>query len=176
MGLGLTAAGACCVVGGSTGWGLLVARQIRRRPAELGRLAAALEALRTEVEYGRTPLPAALRRSAAGDRGPAGALFCAAAAQLEAGGGASASEAWEAGLGAAQDRSAWSASDVEGLRRLGHALGASDAQDQVRHLRLAVSRLRAAEGEASAVAERQARMWSYLGVLAGVAVVLAVLP
>ncbi len=176
MGTGLTALGCTCVVAGSTGMGLLVARQIRRRPAELGSLAAALERLRTEVEYGRTPLPSALGRCAAGERGPAGLLLRGTAAALQAGSGVSAAEAWAQALGAAAQRSGWTAGDVAEVARLGDVLGASDAGDQARHLALAASRLRAAEADAASRAERQARMWSYLGLLLGLAAVLAVLP
>jgi stage III sporulation protein AB len=176
VGDGLTGVGCTAVVAGSTGMGLLVARQIRRRPAELGRLAAALERLRTEVEYGRTPLPRALRRAAGGEPGPAAALLCGAAAHLETGAGLSAAEAWERALADAAERSAWTAADVGEIARLGPVLGGSDAADQVRHVALLAARLRAAEAAAAAGAERQARMWCYLGLLCGLAAVLAVLP
>ena len=175
MALGLTAAGACCIVAGSSGWGLLIARQLRRRPAELARLAGALQSLRTEVDYARTPLPQALRRAGQSDAGPAGLLLRGTAERLDRGGGAGPADAWSAALAEAGDRSAWAPSDVEELTRLGQALGGSDAADQVRHLALAIARLHTAEGESAALAERQARMWSYLGVLAGLALVLAVL-
>jgi stage III sporulation protein AB len=172
---GLSGVGIACVLCGTGGWGLLVARQLRRRPLELAGLQAALEALRTEIEYGRTPLPQALRRAAAPAGGPAGELLVRAAAILDGGAGASAGDAWEGALAEVAGRSAWSRPDLTVIARLGATLGASAAADQVRHLALAVRRLRAAESEAAAQAERQARMWLYLGLLGGAALILAAL-
>lgn len=169
---GLTVAGAACVLGGSTGWGLLVARQLRRRPVELAALEGVLELLRTEIEYAKTPLPEALRRAAQGCSGPAARLLGGAGVRLERGGGEGCAAAWGAALAEAEQRSAWTPSDVRALEDLGRALGASDAPDQVRHIALCVGRLRAGAVAAQAQAERQARMWTYLGCLGGMALVL----
>jgi len=160
---------------GTGGWGYLIARQLRRRPDELAGAQAALEALRTEIEYAATPLPAALRRAALGCRGPAAALCRLAAEHLDAGGGASAGEAWAVALRETDGLSAWDGSDLAALGQLGGALGGSGTTDQVRHISLCLGRLRAAEAEARTGLERQARMWLYLGILAGAALVLATL-
>ena len=165
---------AAAVLCAASGWGWLVARQLARRPLELGAIAAALEALRTEIAYARTPLPQALRRAAAGSQDPAGGLMREVAAGLDAGTGRSTADAWADALAAADARSAWTAADVAALARLGHALGRSDASEQTRHIALCVEQLRRLEDEARATAERQARMWRYLGVLLGAALVLMV--
>jgi stage III sporulation protein AB len=168
----VTLLGAACVLGGCGGWGLLVARQLQRRPREIAGVATALERLRTEIEYGRVPLGPALRRAGSVADGPAAALCLGAAELLSTAGGEGPAAAWEAALRAAESRSAWAAPEVAALAALGTALGASDAPDQVRHLRLCLGRLRAAEAEAAAAASRQARMWTYLGLLGGAALVL----
>ena len=169
---GLTLAGAACVLAGTTGWGLLVARQLRRRPAELAALQAALELLRTEITYARTPLPEALQRAARGASGPAARLLGGAAARLRHGGGEGGTAAWEAALADAEPHSAWAPADLRALQDLGRALGASDADDQARHIALCVGRLQSGATQAEALAERHARMWTYLGCLGGVALVL----
>ena len=169
---GLTLCGAACVVAGSSGWGFLLARQLRRRPIELAALEAALELLRTEIEYARSPLPEALRRTAAASTGPATRLLAGTADRLDRGGGEGCAAALKAALADAEQRSAWVSADVQALEGLGRALGASDAADQVRHIALCVARLRAGAAQAAIQAERQARMWTYLGCLGGMALVL----
>ncbi len=171
----LIVAGIACICTATGGWGWLIARQLRRRPAELAAVQAALQALRTEIEYASTPLPDALRRAATAARGPAAALCRLAARHLEAGAGASAADAWSVALDQTDALSSWDTSDLAVLGQLGTALGASGTADQVRHIALCVGRLRAAEAEARGGAERQARMWLYLGVLAGAALVLVTL-
>lgn len=172
MAAALIGAGVCCVCGGTGGMGYLIARQLRRRPEELAAAQAALAALRTEIEYAGTPLPEALERAADATGGPAATLCREAAGRLRGGGGLSAAEAWTGALALADPRSSWSEGDLAALRGLGPALGASGAADQVRHIELCAGRLRAAEAEARGGVERQARMWLYLGVLAGAALVL----
>ncbi len=172
MAAGLSWAAGMAVVGAPGLWAALISRQLVRRPVELAWAEAALDALRTEIAYARTPLPQALRRAAAGGRGPAVALLRQSAAALEAGSGCSPEQAWERALAAADERSAWSEADVAALSRLGNALGRSDAGEQVRHIRMCVERLRALEEEARGEAGRQARMWLYLGFSLGVALVL----
>ncbi len=175
MGAWLTALGAGCLAAAPSGWGYIAARQLRRRPAELAGARAVLEALRTEIAYAATPLPGALRSAARSGSGPAADLCLQAAAGLEGGGGASVREVWDEALAAVDPRSAWTSGDVVALAGLGSALGASDAEDQVRHIALCVGRLRAAEAQAAAQAGSQARMWMYLGVLAGLALALTAL-
>lgn len=171
----LIVCGVACVCGGSGGWGWLVARQLHRRPAELAGMQVALEALRTEIGYAGTPLAEALRRAAAVSHGPAAALCRSAARHLGAGTGQTPGEAWAAALAEVDALSSWDATDLKAIGWLGPALGGSDAADQVRHIALCTARLRAAEEAARSGAERQARMWLYLGVLAGAALVLVAL-
>ncbi len=172
---GLTWVGASAIVAGSSGWGLLVARQVRRRPVELAAAETALELLRTEIAYARSPLPEALRHAARASSGPARRLLDGTADHLEQGGGEGCAAAWARALAEAESRSAWTPADVEALAGLGRALGASDAADQVRHIALCAARLKAGAAEAAARAEPQARMWTYLGCLGGLALVLLVL-
>ena len=164
--------GAVLTMAATGGFGLLLARQLRRRPQDLAALQAALSCLRTEVEYGRTPLPEALVRAAAGPPAVRG-LFSGAAARLQAERGATAAEAWTEALAEAELRSAWSPEDTALIRWLGEQLGRSDTSDQVRHIEGCLRRLRAAEAEARRGLERRVRMWLYLGVLAGAGLVLA---
>ena len=164
--------GACLTLAGSGGWGWLLARQLQRRPAELAAIQAALGVLRTEIEYRRTPLPTALTRAARGGPAAVRCLLESTAMVLGQGGGVTPGEAWSSALTRADRISAWTTEDLVLLSRLGDALGASGPEDQVRHIEACSRQLRLAEGRARSGLERRARMWLYLGVLVGAALVL----
>jgi stage III sporulation protein AB len=156
-----------CIVAGCAGMGAVLAASLRRRPEELGRLAAAMDQLRTEIGYLATPLPDALAHVAGTVAGPARELFAGAAAGLRRGEGLTAAEAWAAAVAAADAQSAWAAPDRQALLDLGAALGASGRQDQLQHLARCRDRLLALQAEARREADRSARVWLYLGVLGG---------
>ncbi|HVB09598.1 MAG TPA: stage III sporulation protein AB [Bacillota bacterium] len=159
-------AGACILIG-STGAGAVVANNLRRRPEDLGRLAAALGHLETEIGYLAAPLPEALQRVARTSAGPARALLQGAAERLCAGDGATAAEAWLAAVAAADPSAAWTAADRQALLDFGAALGASGREDQLHHLAHCRERLLALQVEARREADRSARIWLYLGALGG---------
>ncbi len=163
--------GAVLVLTASAGGGWMVARRLRRRPQDLRMAQQAVELLRTEIEYGATPLPTALVTVGQRLQGPVQCLLVGAGGLLGQGQGLSAQEAWRRGLAAAEDCSAWTPTDVRVLAQLGEALGATGAEDQIRHMELCMGRLRLAEEEAARVAASQARMWLYLGVLTGLGMV-----
>lgn len=163
----ITVVAGICIVAGCTGAGAILALSLRRRPEELGRLAAALDQLRTEIGYLTTPLPEALARVAHTTAGPARILFDGAADGLRVGDGATAAEAWAAALARADMASAWAGADRQALLDLGAALGASGRQDQLLHLAHCRDRLLALQAEARREADRSARLWLYLGALGG---------
>lgn len=155
------------VVAGMASIGFTVARSLRRRPAELQALQTALRMLETEVDYGATPLPRALERVSRSVPGTAGRLFALAAAHLAQSRGEGAGEAWARALMGVYPETCWRRSDLDILMALGPYLGASHREDQLRHLRLALERLAAAERDACRDALQQARLAQYLGVLGG---------
>lgn len=152
--------------------GFQIAARYRRRPNELRALQNGLSVLVTEVEYGATPLPAALRSAARSAGGTVGPLFEETAYRLEAGGGKTAGDALAEALHAVAPRAALSAGDWDVIQALVGVLGASGRHDQVRHLRLALERLVGAEAEANDERARYERMYQYVGVLSGLALVL----
>lgn len=152
--------------------GFQIAARYGRRPVELRGFQNGLAVLVTEVEYGATPMPDALR-SAARAAGPvAGAILADAARRLEAGGGITPGEALSDALAEHRGSVCLTPADEEILAALFPVLGASDRHDQVRHLRLALDRLAAAEAEAADERRRYERMYRYVGVLSGLALVL----
>jgi stage III sporulation protein AB len=166
-------AGALIILGASSYAGWHVAQGYARRPGHLRELQTALAVLQTEVEYGATPLPAALR-SAAGATGPAVApIFAGAASRLGAGGrGATPGDALREALAEEAAGSALRPEDLDVLRALAGTLGASGREDQVRHLALARERLAGLEAQAQEQRTRYEKLARYVGVLSGAALVL----
>lgn len=163
-------AGCLLVVASGAGLGATAALRYGRRPRELAALRVALQVLLTEIDYGLTPLPQALRRAAAAVADPVAELLRRWAAVLDRRQGVLPAEALRAALAAAD--LALHPADLEVLAGLAAALGASGRRDQVRHLTLALRRLEAAEAEARREAERGQRLAWWLGVLGSLAVVL----
>lgn len=164
--------GALVIVAASGVAGQVVARGYARRPLELDFLQSALQMLETEIAYGATPLPEALVRIAGHQPAPVGPFLCRVAELLRGGEGRTAGEAWLQALGEHYQRMALNAGDREILAAFGANLGASDRNDQIKHLRLAVTRLGVAAEAARRDGTVNARLWQYLGVLGGTALAL----
>ncbi|MHB8927184.1 MAG: stage III sporulation protein SpoIIIAB [Bacillota bacterium] len=165
-------AGGLLVITASTALGFLVASNFERRPGELAELITALGLLETEITYAATPLAEAFAGIAARAGRPAREILSEARRRLTSGEGGTAAEAWVRAVNAAWDGTALGPADRDTLLDFGASLGASDREDQVKHIRLAVERLRKAEAVARADAARLARVWKNLGFLGGVMVVI----
>ncbi|PZD93429.1 stage III sporulation protein AB [Paenibacillus sambharensis] len=144
------------------------------RTAQLRQLAHALQRLETEIGYGQTPLPVALERAAGHTRGPVQELFREAAQRLLLEDGSSFHECWEGTLEAGWGRTAMRQSEKASLSRLGAALGISDREDQMKHLRLAMLQIQTEEETAREEQARYSKMWKSLGVLAAALVVILI--
>lgn len=140
------------------------------RQRQLRELRSALQALETEVVYGRTTLGLAFAQLAAMDLGAGSILFAAMARQME--GVTLARDAWLAALEAARAGLALNEEDLRILGSLGNCLGRSDHVDQGFHLRLVREMLEQREMQAADEARRNGRLWPYLGGLAGLGLVL----
>lgn len=164
--------GSGLIILASTAFGWMVAANYARRPTELRLCADGLELLETQIGYAATPLPEALPRVAAALRGPVARLFSLTARALASGRGLTAGEAWRAAIDRVWARTALTEADRDLLVALGPHLGASDREDQVKHLALARQRLTAACAEAEELAAREGKLWRNLGALAGLAIAL----
>jgi stage III sporulation protein AB len=140
------------------------------RQRHLRELRSALRALETEVVYSRTTLGAAFGRLAGLDLGAGTLLFAAMAKELE--GVTPAREAWLAAAGAASSGLALDDEDWRIVGSLANCLGQSDTADQAAHLALVRGMLEERERHAAEDARRNGRLWSYLGGLAGLGMVL----
>ncbi|OPY57526.1 MAG: stage III sporulation protein SpoAB [Pelotomaculum sp. PtaU1.Bin035] len=164
--------GATMVVIASGLSGLAVAGNYSRRPKELRSLRSALQMLETEVAYGVTYLPEALGQVSARCDKNVTLLFSETAAALSSMSGITATEAWETALEKYYPGTALNERDRSVLHNLGASLGISDRQDQIKHLHLAMEQIDNETAGAEEEAARNVKLWSYLGFLGGLVLVL----
>ncbi|MFC0214197.1 stage III sporulation protein SpoIIIAB [Paenibacillus chartarius] len=164
--------GAVIVLLAATLFGFFQALQLARRPRQIRELVSVLQRLETEIVYGSTPLPEALRSIAGHSGEPAGSLLRDVASGLISKPQAPLREQWHEACLRAWRRSAMKAPELEAFSRLGATLGLSDRIDQAKHLRLAAAQLQAEEESARDDQRRYETMWRSLGVLVGALIVI----
>ncbi|MDI9568456.1 MAG: stage III sporulation protein SpoIIIAB [Bacillota bacterium] len=164
--------GALLIIGACGLLGNDIARAYAQRPRLLRSLQTALQLLETEINYGATPLPAALKLVATAGDPQIAPFFLSVRALLLEPGGKGLVEAWKRGLEELKYYTVLTERDLEPLAALGGILGGSDRQDQVKHLQLAREQLKGAEKGAREACSKIERMWRYLGFLLGTMLVL----
>lgn len=167
----LSVLGAILVLFAGTMSGFYISRQYANRPKHIRQLLHSLQRLETEIAYGLTPLPDALERISRQVNDPLDVLFRHAAEQMGAA-QQTTDEAWSSAVEVCWRRTAMKSPEKEVLLQLGRSLGNSDSNDQVKHLKLAMSQLRSEEDTASEEQHRYEKMWRSLGVLGGALVVI----
>ncbi len=161
------------IVASSSGLGFAVAGGYRHRPRQLRQLQFALTVLGSEIRFRQTPLPQGLQVVASTVGGPVGQLFDDLATVLIGAQGRSVSWAWQQvkpcrGL-------ALTSQDQALLARLAQVLGAGTIDEQVRQLELHMEHLQQLEQEAERARKANEKIWRYLGVFSGIALVLILL-
>ncbi|MGQ8874602.1 stage III sporulation protein SpoIIIAB [Paenibacillus sp. TSA_86.1] len=166
--------GALLILLASTLAGFYKARQYALRPRQLRELIAALQRLMTEINYGLTPLPDAMKKMGAQTKDPIKTLFLHAAAQMEPPHGLTARESLQAGVEQTWGRSAMKSDEREVMLQLSFSLGTSDRQDQTKHISLAIQQLMHEESRAQADQVKYERMSRSLGMLVGALIVILI--
>lgn len=155
------------------GW--LQASRYASRPTQIRALIHALQRLETEIGYGFTPLPDAIARSAAHVPEPAASLLRSVNRGLADASELSFQESWEEAIAQAWPNTAMRQQEQAAFVRLGHSLGISDRDDQMKHLKLAVQQLQYEEEAARQESARYVKMWRSLGVLSAALIVILIL-
>ncbi len=146
--------------------GRLQAKRLSDRPMQIGRFIRIMDQLETEIEYGYTPLPDALRKLALQSAQPHATFLSEVARQLDSD-NRSLLEVWQEMLTRIWPQTAMRAGEKDILLGLGYTLGATDREDQVKHLRLAAKQLEGMEYEATEERRKFEKMWKSLGLLGG---------
>ncbi|KAA9007488.1 stage III sporulation protein AB [Paenibacillus spiritus] len=166
--------GASLVLLAATLAGFAQARQYADRPRQIRGLIAALQRLETEIRYGYTPLPEAMRRIAQQCREPLRGFFSRAASEMNPPRSASAQEGLELAMEALWKTTAMKAPEREVLRQLGCTLGTSDRADQTSHIAMALRQLGQEEISAREDQSKYEKMCRSLGLLLGALIVILI--
>lgn len=142
------------------------------RPRELRALQSALQMLETEISYSLTSLPLALEKVARSGDLRVYDIFRITRELLISGEGYTPAEAWDEGLKRAFPYLTLTDTDLEILSAFGKSLGASDREDQIKHIRLVLEQLSREGVKATEEKERNFKLWTYMGVLTGFVLVL----
>ena len=162
--------GCVALIAGSGSLGLWLANRIRRRPAELRECLMALALLDTEIVWGATPLPEAFSIVKERTDLPWKEFFAELQERLQR--GEPASSAWKDTISTQNKYFCLKLQDWQVIRDVGKGLGRSDSQEQHKQLELIQHQLALIKDQAGIWSEKQAKMWSYLGFLGGIAGVL----
>ena len=158
------------IIAGCGSLGLWLANRIRRRPVELREFVMALALLDTEIVWGATPLPEAFGILKERTDAPWQGFFAELQDRLQR--GESASIAWNDVSLAQNSHFCLKHEDWQVIRDVSKGLGRSDRQEQHKQLELIQRQLALIKDQAGIWSEKQAKMWSYLGFLCGIAGVL----
>lgn len=164
--------GAGLIVLAGAGLGFSMAEVYRRRPQQLRQLQFALTVLGTEIRFRQTPLPAALQAVAAVTPQPMGRLFADLVGELHRAEGRGPGWAWQR---VKRQGLALAPQDYALLDNLMQVLGAGNIAEQGRQLDLHLEHLRQLEAEAEGSRAANEKIWRYLGVCSGLALVLILL-
>lgn len=164
--------GAALVLLAATLAGWIQARQFAARPNQIRRLILALKRLETEIMYGFTPLPDAMRRIGEQAQEPIRSLFIRTADNMDSEQQWTAQQSLEHAAMKLWGHTAMKSSEQEVIRQLSYTLGTSDRQDQLGHLATAVRQLESEESAAREDQTRYEKMYRSLGLLCGAFIVI----
>ncbi|CAA7602139.1 Stage III sporulation protein AB (spore_III_AB) [Acididesulfobacillus acetoxydans] len=159
--------GAMGLIAAFGGIGLWLAARVRRRPEEIRVLLTALALLDTDIYWGATPLPEAFSGIADRVEDPWRNFFTEVKERIER--GEAAWPAWKETIARLTGAFALKPEDWLIVLDIGKGLGRSDQQEQHKQLELAQKQLTLLREQAVVWAEKQAKMWAYLGFLVGCA-------
>jgi len=162
--------GCVALIAGCGSLGLWLAHRIRQRPVELRGCLMALALLDTEIVWGSTPLPEAFCLVKERTDQPWQGFFAELQERLQR--GESASLAWKATIAKRNQDFCLKQEDWQVISDVGKGLGRSDSREQHKQLELVQRQLALMKEQAGMWSDKQAKMWSYLGFLCGIAGVL----
>jgi len=150
--------------------GILFSNRLSSRYNELKNLRRFMQMLETEVTYGATPLPAALRNISNKAEGLISSFFVCISDSLTDRRFYTLWDAWVFAADTALADSSLQRSDIELVKSFGSILGGSDRADQKKHFELFYLQLKHQEDAALEEIKRSSKMYRSLGFLLGIAV------
>ncbi|MDR3592996.1 MAG: stage III sporulation protein AB [Negativicutes bacterium] len=155
------------------GWtGFAVANRYCERTRQIGQLIGCLTALRSYVNYASMPLPEALSHCGSQVDGPVRELFHHTARTLTACGWLTPRQALAGALETAAGRLELGEPEREALLQLGANLGSTNRGEQQKYLTMVLAQLEQLEQESRRARDQNVKMYRYLGICGGLAVVI----
>lgn len=167
--------GAALVLIATTMTGFHFAKKLSERTAQLRELQMGLQMLETEIYYGSTPLEVALLKISQQTKGIIGKIFERCALYLKKLDGAGTADCWERAWQELAPRLSLKKEEQEWLHHFGHIIGASDREDQQKHIKLLMAHLYKTEQDAKDEQSKNEKMYKTLGVLFGLVIVILML-
>ncbi|KUO71057.1 MAG: hypothetical protein APF77_04985 [Clostridia bacterium BRH_c25] len=162
--------GGLLVISASGLLGILFSNRLSLRYKELNNLRRFMQMLETEVTYGATPLPVALKNTSNKAEGLISSFFICISNSLTDRSFYTVWDAWTYAAEAVLVGSSLQRADIELIKSFGSILGCSDREDQKKHFELFYLQLKHQEDAAQAEIKRSAKMYRSLGFLLGTAV------
>jgi len=150
--------------------GILFSNRLSLRYRELTNLRRFMQMLETEVNYGATPLPAALYNISSKAEGVIKRFFRSVSDSLTDRSFYTVRDAWNESAEVILEQSSLQRSDIELIKSFGNILGCSDREDQNKHFKLFYHELRHQEDAAMEEINRSGKMYRSLGFILGIAI------
>ncbi|MET1247805.1 stage III sporulation protein SpoIIIAB [Sporolactobacillus sp. STCC-11] len=163
--------GSLFILFASTAGGLLLARQYRDRPREIRQWRSALQSIEAEIVYGRVPVDQMAEDLSRQIPMPLSHFFRLLKEQL-CSEGLPLQEAWSNSVEQFWPRTSMKQPEKEIMLQFGSTLGTEDAENQKKHIQLALAHLEREESDARQSQKANEKMMRSLGFLTGVLVVL----
>lgn len=165
--------GALIVVAASSVYGFYQAASYGRRLEQIKQLIYSLKRLKTDIQFGLTPLPDAFLHISTNTAQPFNQFFMRLSDRLlQATAEVAFIDIWEEELHEMWYETHLKEHHFEILMQLGTVLGTSDVVDQQQHLQTAIERFNLEEAVASEEQVKYASLWRSLGALLGVTLVI----
>lgn len=167
--------GIICILAGTGGIGLQMANELDLRIRELQALQQFVLLLEGEIRHLHRPLPEAFGSVGERTEPPFREFFLRTAEDLRSRNGQSAQIIWKRNLKNCADRLHLKEQDIKALGELGNMLGCLDVKQQLGALDYYQENLNRALADATEDAKSRRKLYRYLGILSGVAVVIFIL-
>ena len=168
----LKLAGGVLVLLVSSRVGFQLAARCSGRPQQIRQIVSCLGSLKSYITYASLPLHEALIQCTHGTYGPVADFFHHIATLLEQNDGLSPQQAINTVLGDMQGQLMLKEPELEVISILGANLGIMNRQEQGNYLSMIIEQLEKFEGEAARLRDLNTKMYRYLGICGGLAIVI----
>lgn len=168
----LKIAGSVLIVFTTSCIGFQMAARCAGRPRHLRQIISCLGALKSYIIYACLPLHEALNQSTNGIYGPVAEFFQETAAMLEQNGTLTPQQVINKVLGEMQGILMLNRPEIEVLNVLSANLGVINREEQEKYLSMVIEQLVRFENEAVKIRDLNSKMYRYLGICGGLAIVI----